>query len=501
MIWLIASAKAQSGFERIYAGGGSASVIELGSHNLLCGIHGSSSAPGMSLLDPYGNVLQTNVYAQLPFLLPTDFKNGDSGDIYFVSGYTNGVCNSATRIFPVVGKMDTAGNVLALAHFELNGACKSLAFDLEVSQNADIITWAGSWQYDFFALRVDSSLSHVWSKHFNRNGHFQFIKELPSGDLLAGFNMDTAGAAVARLDANGNFLWCKSYMRPTGSVNACVVESDSSFVIQGITESSDQTMFMMKLNGTGDVLWCRGYSSGYPWNSDYPLRLIGTSDNNYALIAINGGRPMLMKVDMNGDTLWTRSYGIPGYGYETGDLLESMSGGFLFSGIIIGDLPDMNTGLPFIYKTDSLGFLPCTPTVPLSITISNLFPTDSSFTLTSIDGATEFPGNVSSVAFGTITDYNGCTITATPSPLFSNREKPRIRPNPTPGRFTVQFADPLVAESFYSVYDTMGRLLYQRPWPKGMASEEIDLGRFGSGTYILKLTTPEGVCTERVVVE
>jgi len=95
MIWLIASAKAQSGFERIYAGGGSASVIELGSHNLLCGIHGSSSAPGMSLLDPYGNVLQTNVYAQLPFLLPTDFKNGDSGDIYFVSGYTNGVCNSA----------------------------------------------------------------------------------------------------------------------------------------------------------------------------------------------------------------------------------------------------------------------------------------------------------------------------------------------------------------------------------------------------------------------
>jgi hypothetical protein len=74
-------------------------------------------------------------------------------------------------------------------------------------------------------------------------------------------------------------------------------------------------------------------------------------------------------------------------------------------------------------------------------------------------------------------------------------------PNPTPGRITVQFTDPLMAESFYSVYDTMGRVLYQRPWPKGMASEEVDLGRFGSGTYILKLTTPEGVCTERVVVE
>jgi len=76
----------------------------------------------------------------------------------------------------------------------------------------------------------------------------------------------------------------------------------------------------------------------------------------------------------------------------------------------------------------------------------------------------------------------------------------QLRPNPTPGRFTVQFADPLQADSYYSVYDTMGRLLYQRPWPKGMASEEIDLSRFGSGTYVLKLTTTEGVCTERVLV-
>lgn len=75
------------------------------------------------------------------------------------------------------------------------------------------------------------------------------------------------------------------------------------------------------------------------------------------------------------------------------------------------------------------------------------------------------------------------------------------RPNPTPGLITVQFTDPLQAESYYSVYDTMGRLLNQRPWPKGSATEEVDLSRFGSGTYVLKFTSPEGVCTERVVVE
>ena len=65
----------------------------------------------------------------------------------------------------------------------------------------------------------------------------------------------------------------------------------------------------------------------------------------------------------------------------------------------------------------------------------------------------------------------------------------------------MQFTDPLMAESFYSVYDSMGRLLYQRPLPTGSSTEEVDLTRFGAGTYVLKFTSPEGGCFERVVVE
>ncbi len=42
-----------------------------------------------------------------------------------------------------------------------------------------------------------------------------------------------------------------------------------------------------------------------------------------------------------------------------------------------------------------------------------------------------------------------------------------VRPNPNTGHFTLSFADPLMAESYYSVYDTMGKLLFQRPLPQG----------------------------------
>ncbi len=77
----------------------------------------------------------------------------------------------------------------------------------------------------------------------------------------------------------------------------------------------------------------------------------------------------------------------------------------------------------------------------------------------------------------------------------------RVYPNPTTGRITVAFDDPLERDSFYSVYDAKGRLLYQRLLLPGREIEEIDLSRFGKGAYVLRFTLPDSVRHERVVVE
>jgi len=47
----------------------------------------------------------------------------------------------------------------------------------------------------------------------------------------------------------------------------------------------------------------------------------------------------------------------------------------------------------------------------------------------------------------------------------------------------------------------MGKLLFQRPLQPGKETEEIDLSRYGKGTYVIKCTDPEGVYHEQVVVE
>ena len=159
-------------------------------------------------------------------------------------------------------------------------------------------------------------------------------------------------------------------------------------------------------------------------------------------------------------------------------------------------------GAAYLFKTDSLGHLPCSEVEAPHIVVTDLFPMDSSFTLTSIDGATAFEIIIADTVYAPIEVLDGCTITSIPH--FSSTQKrqpPRIRPNPNPGQFTMAFENPLVADTFYSVYDSMGKLLYQRSLPSGAITEELDLGRFGKGMYLLKITDPDGVRTERVVVE
>ncbi len=414
--------------------------------------------------------------------------------------------------------MDSLGNVLELAYYQLGGSvCWGYPMDLVISNTRDVITWGLAPA--FFALKVDSAMDPVWAKQFSGDGSIQFLKELPNGDLLAGINMAAAGATVARLDANGNFLWCKSYIRPRGMVHDALIEPDGSMIITGFTDSiASQNpfiayptdyhplLFMLKLNSEGEVQWCRGYDSAPNlWYSQVASRIVRTLDGNYAILATLGYpqnnfffRPYLMKTDLNGDTLWSSSMGAEGYDYYTQDLLPHSDGSYMIDGGIWGQLPEMQLGAPYLFKTDPNGNFSCSQRYH-PVQILDLFPADSNFVLNSIDGATAHPATVSDTIYDPISIYDECLITHIPPRGRSNQIK--IYPNPTTGRFTLESDIPLMAESYFSIYDTTGRLFYQRPLPTGTMVEEIDLSRFGKGTFVIKITDPEGIRHERVVLE
>ncbi len=496
-------------------------MVELPGHNILAGLAETH------LLTPEGYNVQVSVYLNGGTNLTQSLKQVDENVFFFSTSTALSPCPAGTGLGdrrPVLGKMDSLANVLNMHSYELStGPCSNSPAGLEVMGDAGVITWGR--QHNFFALRAGADLSLIWCKRVNRSGTFNFIKELPDGDLLAGITMDTAGVVLARLNADGNFIWAKSYMRPKGIVHDALIEPDGSLIVTGFTDSTETTgvfgppppasfqpkLFMMKLDGAGEVQWCKGWKSPTNlWYTRRKSRIERSLDGKYVVMANLGGvgdhnrfRPFLMKTTPNGDTLWTRTVGREDYLYSTQDLLPYSDGGFLLSGIIYGDMPNGENGLMYIYKADSLGHFPCWEHVH-SVETFDLFPVDSSLTLTAIDVPTTVAPvfvNDSILDPSIFTTYDGCTFTTGIDYTVHKGQSIRVRPNPNTGRFTVAFADPLMAESYYSVYDGLGKLLYQRPLPAGATTAEVDLSRYGPGTYVIKCTDKDGVSYERVVVE
>ena len=280
---------AQPTFMKMFQGGGTSQfdLFELNSGNLFTGMAYSS---GTSLMDPEGTIIHTACYEVDTFLvLQTILKRTDN-EFYFGGAYYRDTCTDpifglTTNLHPALGRMDSLGNVLDIQHYILNTirCTTGVLGHLGQTSNGDVLAWGRD--ASLFAMRTDPTGAVVWAKSSETLGGFQFIKELPGGDLLAGMNVYPHGSLVARLQANGEFIWCKSYFRPSGMIHDAVIQSDDSFIITGLTDSTDVNvsepfpkLFMMQLNGAGEVQWCKGYEAApNPWYTPQTSKLARTA--------------------------------------------------------------------------------------------------------------------------------------------------------------------------------------------------------------------------------
>ncbi len=90
----------------------------------------------------------------------------------------------------------------------------------------------------------------------------------------------------------------------------CAIETDNGYIIVGFDSTSEkgQEVFLIKLNKKGKIRWKKRY--GGP-GSEYGRWIEKTSDGNYIVCGSTdsySGNPdvYLLKINPNGDTLWTR---------------------------------------------------------------------------------------------------------------------------------------------------------------------------------------------------
>ena len=121
-----------------------------------------------------------------------------------------------------------------------------------------------------FVFYSDSSGNNHWEKIYTSFGDifsFESIIQLPDSSFIAGGKMfnpitNRNGAALLKLDVQGNEQWKKSIDDSTGAEMSIVdlaVLTDSTFMLVGTKTSIEDGSFIMLMDTAGNILWQKSY--------------------------------------------------------------------------------------------------------------------------------------------------------------------------------------------------------------------------------------------------
>jgi len=165
---------------------------------------------------------------------------------------------------------------------------------------------------------------------------------------------------LVKTDENGDSLWSRTYGRPyNDNCGSAIQTSDGGYLLVGNTryEYQGQTdWWIVKTDINGDSLWSRTFG-GY--SNDMCQSVLQTSDGGYVLAgetkSINGSDDWwLIRTDINGDSLWSRVFGNADRGDNCSFVGETFAGGYMLAGGINEPLPSREMDM-WLIVTDSNG--------------------------------------------------------------------------------------------------------------------------------------------------
>jgi hypothetical protein len=206
----------------------------------------------------------------------------------------------------------------------------------------------GSGDVDPLIIKTDLQGNILWSKTCGAPAN-----EIPN---FAAETFDTKMVFVGSTDANGvsgssdalvfktdsaaNFLWAKSFGGINNENAVKIIElADSGYAVTGTTESygsGSADIFLVKLDMNGDTVFTRIY--GTP-NNEIGKSMALTSDGGFILCGknseiINGAivfKAILLRIDSTGNILWSKEYGDSLY-QEAQSVMQTADGGFIVCG-------------------------------------------------------------------------------------------------------------------------------------------------------------------------
>ena len=224
----------------------------------------------------------------------------------------------------------------------------------------------GAGGCDAYIVKTDALGETLWTRTFGGllDDFARSVQQTgDSGYVITGATSSRGAGSydvyLIKTDADGDTLWTRTFGDTAIDVGNSVRQTaDGGYIVAGYTWSSGagrEDLYLIKTDANGDALWTRtcGGESG-----DVGYSVEQTADGGCIVagatssIGAGGADVYLVKVDSNGDTLWTRTFG--GAADDSGySIRQTTDGGY----VVAGTTWSFGAGGCDVYliKTDSLG--------------------------------------------------------------------------------------------------------------------------------------------------
>ncbi len=288
-------------------------------------------------------------------------ETSDGG--YILTGYTSSFGAGQQDAFLV--KTNAAGDTswtTAFGGTSMDGA----HFVREVADGGFVIAGYtesfGGGGKNVYLIKTDTLGIAEWTRTYSTplmDVAYAFCETPDQGYMFVGYNNGPSGWTkgdlwILKTDGQLDTLWTKTYGGGGEDYGITIQPApDSGYIICGTTSSfgsGGKDAWLVRIDEQGDTLWTKTYGGTL---EDVAYGVNVTSDGGYILSGyINGsgawtaGDVWLLRTDAQGDTLWTRVYG--GTSEEFGwDVYETIDKGFVTAG--------QGSGNVWLLRTDSLG--------------------------------------------------------------------------------------------------------------------------------------------------
>jgi hypothetical protein len=429
---------------------------------------------------------------------------------YILAGYTTSfgvLYNDACLL-----KIDANGDTL----WEKNYGASGFEFANTVTQTSDGgYIFAGysegntifNSQGSIYLVKVNSTGTVQWKKILGPSGQitdgYSIKQTTDKGYILTGYTNGygeiNGDAYLMKLDSTGNPVFVKTYGNKGSDWGYSVQQTtDGGFIIGGSysldSTSRDIDAYIIKTDANGDTLWTRTYGgTGF----DYGQSITQTSDGGYALggytnsFSTGDYDVFLLKVNANGDTLFTRTFG--GYNDDEANFITQTSdGGFALAGqsnsFGMGDYDF------YFVKTDANGNSSCFQTnvhapkkTPATIVTTASMMQDTV-------GLIMINGHPDILTGSRPTDV--CLSVGVKESKMVNDEL-NIFPNPTAGIFNLS-AENFSGNAKVTITNVLGENVYTNKEQK--FPDDIDLSSQPAGTYFLQAVTDGKIHNFKILV-